>query len=358
MNDFSGRLKVKIGMRRVNYGFIEVFGSEWMPGFVEMIEERRDFVNKSMESLDLSEVHQLLKLPTEYAILDGGKRLRPIICMLSAEALHGDYRETQGAFLALELIHNGTLVHDDIIDEDLFRRSSPSIPVRFGQKRAVLTGDALLSLGLRYAARTGNLGIVEWLSDTALKMVQGVALQTFFRHKLVSEQTYLDINYLKSGSLFEAAAALGGLVASDNIGDSLRLAEFGRNFGNAYQIRDDISGVYNENRSDELARSDIMNGDITLPFIYALESNISDRDRATLMAMYQGAAGVDVEELQRIYEETNAVERSMEKMRGKAEAASVGLEGFDETPALECILHLLDGFYLSYNPRKKLEAIV
>jgi len=77
-----------------------------MPGFRDMIEERQGFVEKSMESLDLSEVHQLLKLPTQYAILDGGKRLRPIICMLSAEALHGDYRETEKAFLALELIHN------------------------------------------------------------------------------------------------------------------------------------------------------------------------------------------------------------------------------------------------------------
>ena len=187
-----------------------------MQRFIGVIEEKRDFINNSMKSLDLSNIHDLLKMPTSYAINTGGKRLRPLICTLCAEAVGGDYKETKNAFLAIESLHNGTLVHDDIIDEDIYRRSSLSVPTKYGQKTAVLTGDALLSLGLKFAAKTGNLKIVEWLSETALKMVQGVALQTFFRRKTISEDTYLNINYLKSGSLFEAAAAIGGLVGTND----------------------------------------------------------------------------------------------------------------------------------------------
>ena len=154
-----------------------------MYNFDERLGEKVDFVNEVLSDLDLSDVHPILETPAKYTLEGTGKRLRPMICMLCAELAGGEYRDTKDAFLALELIHNGTLVHDDIIDEDLFRRGNPSVQVKFDTKRAVLTGDALLSLGLRYASKTGNTEIVHILAETALKMVQGVALQTFFRRR-------------------------------------------------------------------------------------------------------------------------------------------------------------------------------
>ncbi len=331
-----------------------------MFNFVEMLREMQGFVNSTIEDLDLSNIHPLLEVPTKYAILGGGKRLRPIICMLCAEVVGGDYTETKDAFLALELIHNGTLLHDDIIDEDMFRRGSPSAQIKFGGKRAVLTGDALLSLGLRHAATTGSLKIVEYLSETSLKMVQGVALQTYYRRKLVSEATYLNINYLKSGSLFEAAAAIGSLTGSNSLDDSNTLADFGRNFGNAYQIRDDICGVYAEDRNDELSRSDLLNGDVTLPFIYALESGaLTDRDRERLTAMYTGKTErVEVDEVRRMYDNTGAVERSIEKMKAFAERGRRCLSRFQKTEAKDCLNYLLDNYYKHFSPWKKLEVII
>jgi len=329
-----------------------------MSNFAEMLREKREFVDEAIEGLDLDDVHPLLEAPTRYALLAGGKRLRPILCMLCAEVAGGDYRETRDAFLALELIHNGTLVHDDIIDEDLFRRGSPSLHVEYGGKRAVLTGDALLSLGLRYATKTGDLNIVSRLSETALKMVQGVALQTYHRRRLASEETYLDMAYLKSGSLFEAAAALGGLVGCGSREAAERLADLGRNLGVAYQIRDDILGVFSEDRTDELAKSDILNGDLTLPFIYALESeSISSRDRKTLMDAFLGLAEeIDDEEVQRIYEETGALDRSIGKMRAFAERGRESLNLFRRSEARDCINLLLDQYYREFSPRKKAEV--
>jgi len=326
--------------------------------FDGMLKEKQEFINKVIEGLDF-DAHPLLKVPAKHALMTGGKRLRPLMCMLCAEALGGDYRDTKDAFLALELIHNGTLVHDDIIDEDLFRRGVPSAHVEFGGKRAVLTGDVLLSLGLKYATKTGNLKIVSWLSDTALKMIQGVVLQTYSRRKVASERMYLNIAYLKSGSLFEAAAALGGLAASGDEEAVTRLSDFGRCFGMAYQIRDDVCGVLSEDKSD-LSRSDISNGDLTLPLIYALDSNcISEGDKGHLMGIFLGRSeGVDEVMVRRIYEESGALDRSVEKMRGYAEEGRKALGHFEGSEALECIKYLLEQYYKFFSPVRGIEIVI
>jgi len=326
-----------------------------MPSFVENLREKQKFINEVVEGIDF-DIHSLLQIPAEYALLTGGKRLRPLICMLCAEVVGGDCRETKNAFLALELIHNGTLVHDDIIDEDLLRRGRPSLHEKFDGKRAVLTGDILLSLGLKYATKTGNLNIVSWLSDAAMKMVQGVTLQTYYRRRIAPVSKYLNIAYLKSGSLFEAAAALGGLVGCGRGGAAKKLADFGRNFGIAYQIRDDICGIFSVGETD-LSRSDMLNGDLTLPFIYAVDSeSISGRDRNTLMDTFLGRTeGADEEEVKRIYEETGAIDRSIEKMKGYAEAGRESLKHFERTDSRDCIHYLLDQYYKNFSPGRKLE---
>ena len=282
------------------------------------------------------------------------------MCVYCAEVVGGDYRDAKDAFLALELIHNGTLVHDDIIDEDLFRRGTPSVPVKFGGKRAVLTGDALLSLGLKYAAKTGRTSVVNWLSEAALKMVQGVALQTLYRRQLVSEEEYLYINYLKSGSLFETAAVLGGLMVKDDETVAKDLAGFGKHFGNAYQIRDDICGVYAENRDDELSRNDLLNGDISLPMIYALDSDrLSEEDRRNLLSVYSGEReSIDLEYVQGVYEETRALERSIEKMKGFAEEARGYLLKFGDSEARDFLEQLINQYYREFSPADRLKVII
>jgi octaprenyl-diphosphate synthase len=327
---------------------------------VERLGEKLEYINNALKELDLSHVHPLLRLPTKFAVASGGKRLRPIMCVYCTEVAGGDYRESRDAFLALELIHNGTLVHDDIIDEDLFRRGTPSVPVKYGGKRAVLTGDALLSLGLKYAARTRKSSVVNWLSETALKMVQGVAMQTFYRRQLISEEEYLYINYLKSGSLFETAAALGGLIVEDDEEIARNLAGFGKHFGNAYQIRDDICGVYAENKDDELSRNDILNGDISLPMIYALESeDLLERDRGRILSVYEGREdSIDLEYVQNIYDITGALDRAVEKMKDFAERSRNYLLRFDRNDARDFLEELVNQYYRDFIPTERMRVLI
>ncbi|MCW3990096.1 MAG: polyprenyl synthetase family protein [Candidatus Bathyarchaeota archaeon] len=117
--------------------------------FEEALRDMLEFANQSILDLDLSDVHPTLADPPRYAITGGGKRLRPMMCMLCAEVVGDDYRDTREAFLALELIHEGTLVHDDIVDEGLFRRGTPSVQAEYDAKRGWLTEEMMgKSLGV------------------------------------------------------------------------------------------------------------------------------------------------------------------------------------------------------------------
>jgi geranylgeranyl pyrophosphate synthase len=312
--------------------------------------EKLVYIKEALTTIDFSNVHPILKAPTEYAISSGGKRLRPLICILCTELFGGNHNNTRDAFLAIELIHNATLVHDDIIDDDLYRRGNPSTPIEFGIKRAVLTGDALFSMGLKYASKTQKPKIVDLLSDTALKMVQGVALQSYNRGKQISENTYFDINYLKSGSLFEVTAAIGGILASATTQDSKKLAIFGKNFGIAYQIRDDICGVYAEDQEEKLIRNDLLNGDISLPFIYALDSQkITKRDRENIISIHTGEKEeVDLKEIQRIYEETGALEKAKKKMNEFASEGKKTIDQFEETESQRSLNYLINQFFSKF----------
>jgi octaprenyl-diphosphate synthase len=249
-------------------------------------------------------------------------------------------------FLALELIHNATLVHDDIIDEDIFRRGEPSLFSKHGVKKAVLTGDTLLSMGLIHASRTGKTEIVEWLAKTALKMVQGITVQNQYKRKLMSVDEYLHMNYLKSGSLFEAAAALGGIAGSNKNEDVENLAQFGKNFGNAYQIRDDIIDTFTPKGSINSPNNDLLNGDPSLLLLYAVNSEkINEEDKTRLLSIYRGKSmDLDVPFVRRVYEESGALQSAINMMKQFAEKAGIILNQYPDCDAKKSLHVLLNQY--------------
>ncbi len=309
-------------------------------------QRRLEFIDEALKELDLSYIHPLLATTTKYAISTGGKRLRPLISILCTEMLGGDYRDTRDMFLALELIHNATLVHDDIIDGDMYRRGEPSLFSVHGVKKAVLTGDALLSIGLMYASKTGRPEIVEWLANTSLKMVQGITFQNQFKRKLMSVDEYLHMNYLKSGSLFEAASALGGIMGSNDPEDIKRLAFFGKSFGNAYQIRDDIIDAFTPQGSLNSPNNDLLNGDPSLLLLYAVNSDsINEEDKSKFLSVYRGESrDLDVDLVRRVYEETGSLQKATDKMQAFSKKASEVLDHYPESEAKESLYELLEQY--------------
>jgi geranylgeranyl diphosphate synthase type I len=248
--------------------------------------------------------------------------------MLCSEIFGGKYQDTKDAFIALELIHNGTLIHDDLIDDDDYRRGQTSVHTEYGGKKAILAGDMLLSLSLKYACKTGKISIIEKLSDTAMKMVQGVAAQTQYRGTLISLPRYAELAYLKSGSLFETAASIGGLLSNAS-GESLTdVSDFGKYFGLAYQVRDDIIDIVSN--KDSPTRSDIANGDVSLPLIYALESkSITEADKGRLVSIFEGKTKeYDEDEVLQIFYSTGSLDKSVEEMKRFADLSRQSLGKF------------------------------
>jgi geranylgeranyl diphosphate synthase type I len=248
---------------------------------------------------------------------DGGKALRPTLCLLACEAAGGDWLRALPAAAAVELVHNFSLVHDDIQDRDRERRHRPAAWTVWGEAQAINAGDAfaaLAHLALLDLAR-GDVPaarVVEAaraLDSATLEMVRGQALDLSFEERPeVSEPEYLAMVGKKTGALFGCALRLGSLVASDDERVSEALGEFGRRLGTAFQIRDDLLGVWGEpSATGKAPAADLRRRKKSLPVVYALsqgdsaselgrlysQPQLSDADLETALRSLAGARARD-----------------------------------------------------------------
>jgi geranylgeranyl diphosphate synthase type I len=235
---------------------------------------------------------------------DGGKALRPTLCLLACEAAGGDWRTALPAAAALELVHNFSLVHDDIQDRDAERRHRPTVWAVWGEAQAINAGDALLALGRLALLELRREGVppervveaARVLDERTLEMVEGQALDLSFEERLdVGEDAYLEMIEKKTGALFDCALRLGGLVGSADPTVAEALGRCGRLLGVAFQVRDDMLGVWGaENRTGKLPAADIRNRKKSLPVVYAL-ARAEGATAAELRRIYSQAALSDAD---------------------------------------------------------------
>jgi octaprenyl-diphosphate synthase len=179
--------------------------------------------------------------PLAYAV-EGGKRVRPVVLMLSAEALGCRDDSVLDAAVAVELLHTESIIHDDIIDEEVSRRNRLTFHVKYGFSTSLLTADFVFAMILAIAARYGDRRVAEELSNAALLMSEGEYSELTINpesHDL-SWDEYLKIVAEKTAALFQTSAKLGALIAGGNEKESNALANYGRSLGIAYQLKDDL----------------------------------------------------------------------------------------------------------------------
>ena len=206
-----------------------------------------------------------------------GKRMRPMLILLTAKCFGEVNAATQHAAVGLELLHTASLVHDDVVDESAERRGQASVNATYDNKVAVLVGDYILSTALLNVAKTGNQRIVEYLAELGRTLSNGEILQlTNIQNQEISEEVYYQVIKQKTAALFEACAAIGALSA----GASKELVEeakhFGQNLGIIFQIRDDIFDYYDSPEIGKPTGNDMAEGKLTLPVIYALNNTTFD----------------------------------------------------------------------------------
>jgi geranylgeranyl diphosphate synthase type I len=208
-----------------------------------------------------------------------GKRLRPLLCLLACEAVGGDWRTALPAAAALELVHNFSLVHDDIEDRSDTRRGRRTLWRLWGLPQGINAGDGMLVLGFQALSRTRAcdsdpelaVACIGILHETVLSLCHGQYLDIAFEGRLdVSQEQYLEMIGGKTASLLAASAELGAVIGGAR-GEEAHYREFGWQLGMAFQMVDDTLGIWgNSSVTGKPAADDICNRKMTLPVIYAL----------------------------------------------------------------------------------------
>ena len=221
----------------------------------------------------LTHTDGLLQQALDHIKQRSGKRMRPMLILLCAKAVGEVSDVTLHAAVGLELLHTASLVHDDVVDESAERRGQASVNNLYGNKVAVLVGDYILSTALLHISYTHKEVIVRYLAELGRTLSNGEILQLSNIHsKDFSEETYYQVIKQKTAALFEACAAIGTSSAGADDETFKNAKSFGRNLGIIFQIRDDIFDYYDQSKIGKPTGNDMVEGKLTLPVIYALNT--------------------------------------------------------------------------------------
>jgi len=219
----------------------------------------------------MSHTDGLLSQVLDHIKKKAGKRMRPMLILLSAKNYGAISDITLHSAVGLELLHTASLVHDDVVDESEERRGQASVNAVYNNKVAVLVGDYLLSTALLNVAQTGNNKIVQYLAELGRTLSRGEILQlSNIRSEEISEDVYYKVIKQKTAALFEACCAIGALSAGANDEEIEKAKQFGSNLGIIFQIRDDIFDYYYSEEIGKPTGNDMVEGKLTLPAIYAI----------------------------------------------------------------------------------------
>ena len=276
--------------------------------------ELDDFVQLFNECL--SHHDGLLEQVLSHIRQRGGKRMRPMLLLLTAKN-YGDVTDVaQNAALGLELLHTASLVHDDVVDESSERRGQPSVNASYNNKVAVLVGDYILSTALLRVSMSDNQRIVQHLSQLGCTLAAGEILQlSNISNDSISEDVYYQVIHQKTAALFESCCALGALSSGASEDDIDKAKKFGHAIGMIFQIRDDIFDYYDSEEIGKPTGNDMAEGKLTLPVIYALQH--TDSPSMLVLAKKVKAGTVSHDEIAALVDFTKkngGIEYAVQKM--------------------------------------------
>jgi octaprenyl-diphosphate synthase len=216
-----------------------------------LLDKYSEYIKKINNALD-SELNLYseseFKEPLKYALY-GGKRIRPIILLLSSECTGKIDDNTLAAACAIEFLHTESVIHDDIIDNETLRRQKDPFYIKYGYNTSVLTGDFVLGLILNIASRINNPRVTKNLATTAMMMSEGEIIEGRLEtSEDVTFDDYIKVIEYKTAVAFETATRLGAIISGGTEKEIEALADYGKNIGIAYQIRDDLHDWQNEDK--------------------------------------------------------------------------------------------------------------
>ncbi|MFB5623950.1 MAG: polyprenyl synthetase family protein [Nitrosopumilus sp.] len=244
----------------------------------KQIEQNAKIVNKYLNS-KLKGNPKKLYDAAGHLIVNGGKRLRPYMVIRSCQILHGKISDAMPAASAVEMVHNFSLVHDDIMDNDEMRHGVPTVHKKFGMPIAILAGDVLFSKAFQVITdsklpSSATTQLVSRLSKACVDICEGQLLDVKMAEekKIPSQAEYITMIGKKTAALFDVSCAMGAICATNKPKDISNLSSFGRNLGIAFQITDDLIGVMGDPKiTKKPVGNDLREGKKSLPILMAIK---------------------------------------------------------------------------------------
>ena len=302
-------------------------------------EELRLLENKLIEFIS-SEITLATEI-SEYIVASGGKRIRPTLCILTGKALSYEEENLINLSAAIELLHTATLIHDDVVDESLFRRGKQSIQSKWSDAHGVLVGDFVYSKAFQLMASLDKRELIEELARSTNRISEGEVLQL----SLKSSQNFSDKNYFevigrKTAELFRASVVTAAIAASADEVTINSLHNFSYKLGIAFQIKDDLLDyVGNEEKIGKKLGKDYQEGKITLPIVRAIE--LSDKDKQVFLkeSMLSGDMN-KFDEVIKIILDSGALERVKEEEERYVKDCLKDLDILPENEYKDALVHI------------------
>ncbi|MYM64576.1 octaprenyl diphosphate synthase [Pseudomaricurvus sp. HS19] len=278
-----------------------------------------------------------------YLVEAGGKRLRPLLVLLTANALNYPARGKQHLDLAaiIEFIHTATLLHDDVVDISNMRRGRPTANAKWGNAPSVLVGDFLYSRAFQMMVAIGSMEIMQILSDTTNTISEGEVQQLVnAKDPTVSEANYLEVIYKKTGALFEAACDTAAVLADATAEQRQALKRYGYHLGLAFQLIDDALDY--EGDAETLGKNvgdDLAEGKPTLPLIQAMAQGTAEESALIADAIREGALD-QLQAVVAIVQRTGALQYTTDSAKEQADLAIAQLEHLPDSPYRQAMTEL------------------
>lgn len=294
----------------------------------------------ALGQMQTPEEPELLYAPIIYSMSGGGKRLRPVLLLITTEAFGGSIEEAMPAAVAVEVFHNFTLLHDDIMDNAAVRRGKPSVFAKWGGNVALLSGDAMLITAYKHLARIAPdrlPRVMQLFNDMALEVCEGQQYDMDFETKeKVSVVEYIQMIERKTSALLSGSATIGATLAGASEDDIKKVYRFATELGLAFQLQDDMLDSYGDEALGKKIGGDILEGKQTYLMVQAM-SRATDEEREILRTTHTNTALSDMEKIATVKEMYNRldvkrateqqIELRFERALAVLDTLSIGSEG-------------------------------
>jgi len=309
--------------------------------FQKKYDRERLKVDEKLAKLLTKQKPRSLYDPCEYIISNGGKRLRPLLVLFSAEAVGAKYSQAYNAAIGVELLHNFTLVHDDIMDNSNLRRGRKTVHMKYNENTAILAGDNLIGIAynkLLKDSKSNSVEIVNSFTNAIIEVCEGQSYDTDFETtKNVSVNEYLLMIKKKTAVLLESCCEIGGLIGNGTEKEINALKKYGINIGMAFQFQDDLLDIMGDQKKfGKPIGADLIEGKKTFLFLRALEkAKGKDKSELNQLIKNKGIRKDQVDYFRKMYIRLGVLDEARDEIERYTKLALKAVRSLDNKGSVE-----------------------